>query len=334
MSAQVKSFAVLGAGSWGTALAKLLAENGWPTVLWGRDLLQIKNMQQNRENLKYLRGVPLPESLAFASDLKKTVASADVIIMVIPCQAFRELLTLIAPFLNKPIKLVWACKGFEARTGKLLHEIVDEVLGNIAEKAVLSGPNFAREVAAKIPSATTVAAYQQSFADEIARCLHNDWFRAYSSDDVVGVEIGGALKNGLAIAAGIADGLAFGANTRAALLTRGIQEMMRLGVAMGGRQETFLGLAGIGDLILTCTDNQSRNRRFGLLLAQGKTVDAAIREIGQVVEGVKSVSAAIQLAELYQLELPILQEVYYILKGDKLPLDAVKALLSREQTQE
>lgn len=329
-----KSFAVLGAGSWGTALAKLLADNGQSTVLWGRDPQQINVLRQKHENPKYLPGITLPTALTFSDNLKETVAMAEVIVLATPSQVFRELLLEIKQDLNYPVKLVWACKGLEAGTCKLLHEVANEVMGNHAEKAVLSGPNFAAEVAAEVPSATTIASVNLGFANEIARCLHNDWFRAYSSDDMIGVEIGGALKNGLAIAAGIADGLGFGANTRAALLTRGIQEIMRLGVAMGGRQETFLGLAGIGDLILTCTDNQSRNRRFGLLLSRGKTVNAAICEIGQVVEGVKSVAAALELAKRYSIELPILQEIYYILEADKTPMEAVKTLLSREQTRE
>jgi glycerol-3-phosphate dehydrogenase (NAD(P)+) len=266
---------VLGAGSWGTALAALLAGNGHATFLWGRDAAHIAAMTASRRNPRYLTEVTLPPSLQVESDIGRVVREAGEILLVVPTRGFRAILQEIAPYLDVEARVAWASKGVEPGTGKLLHEVAAEVLGAARPTAVISGPTFAREVALGLPTAVTVASGVPEFAAALAARLHNNHFRAYTSDDVVGVEVGGAVKNVLAIAAGIADGLGFGANTRAALVTRGLAEMMRLGVILGGRRDTFMGLAGLGDLVLTCTDDQSRNRRVGLALARGQSLTEA-----------------------------------------------------------
>lgn len=321
--------AVIGAGSWGTALAKLIAENGHNTVLWARDAAKIREMRQTRVNSRYLPDCMLPESLALTAELGPAL-NADLPILAIPSSGFRALLTDQAAALKKRGRLAWATKGLEADSRLLLDEIARQLLGPGVALAVISGPNFAGEVARRVPSGTTVASRDAVLAAQVAGVLHNDWFRAYTTDDVTGVQVGGALKNALAIASGISDGLGFGANTRAALLTRGLAEMIRLAVALGARLETFTGLAGIGDLLLTCTDDQSRNRRFGRLLARGYTPDRARAEIGQVVEGEKTAAAACALAAGHGVELPIIEQVCRILFHQTPPREAVQALLSRE----
>ncbi|MEE8429340.1 MAG: NAD(P)H-dependent glycerol-3-phosphate dehydrogenase, partial [Gammaproteobacteria bacterium] len=232
------------------------------------------------------------------------------------------------------MRVAWATKGLELETAMLPHQVAQSVLGESRPLAVISGPTFAREVASGLPTAITVASKNPEFSEKLSGLLHGEQFRAYTSSDMVGVELGGAVKNVLAIAAGICDGLGFGANSRAALVTRGLAELMRLGEAMGGRRETFMGLAGVGDLVLTCTDDQSRNRRLGLALGQGINCQQALQEIGQVVEGVNTAREVVRLAKRFSIDMPITEQVYRVLHEDLTPRDAVRALLTREPKQE
>ncbi|HEY9148413.1 MAG TPA: NAD(P)H-dependent glycerol-3-phosphate dehydrogenase, partial [Gammaproteobacteria bacterium] len=305
--------AVLGAGSWGSALAIQLARNGIDTLLWGRDEQQMAKMAADRCNSRYLPDIPLPDKLTPLSDLAQTLDRATALLVVVPSHAFRHTLEQIAPQLRPGLPLAWATKGLEPGSRKLLHQVTRETLGEARPAAVISGPTFAKEVAKGLPTAVTVASTDPDTAEYFASCLHGGTFRAYTASDVVGVELGGACKNVLAIAAGIADGLGYGANTRAALITRGLAELMRLGAPLGGHPETFMGLAGLGDLVLTCTDDQSRNRRVGLALGQGKTLEQAIAEIGQAVEGVKSAPEVFALARELGVEMPITEQVYRVL---------------------
>ncbi len=326
--------AVLGAGSWGTALAMHLARNGVETRLWGRDPDKMSTMASERCNARYLPGLTFPDGLTPTAELAATLHESDHLLLVVPSHAFRETLKSIAPMLKAETRIAWATKGLEPGSHRLLHQVIAEELGETRPCAVISGPTFAMEVAKGLPTAVTVASRDESIAAFFASCLHGGAFRAYTATDVVGVQLGGACKNVLAIAAGIADGLGFGANTRSALITRGLAEMMRLGVRLGGHQETFMGLAGLGDLVLTCTDNQSRNRRVGLALGQGKSLAQAIEEIGQAVEGVKSAPEVYRLAQEIGVEMPITEQVYRVLYEGETAREAVAALLQREQKAE
>ncbi|MEN8169269.1 MAG: NAD(P)H-dependent glycerol-3-phosphate dehydrogenase [Pseudomonadota bacterium] len=328
------TIAVLGAGSWGTALAIQLARNGTTTLLWGRDGEAMAQMAVEQRNSRYLPESPFPELLTPSADLAATLKLCDHVLLAVPSHVLRDTLKSIAPHLKPGGHLAWATKGLEPGSHKLLHLVIAEELGDEQSCAVISGPTFATEVANGLPTAVTVAANNSAAAELFAQCLHGEAFRAYTSPDVTGVEIGGACKNVLAIAAGIADGLGFGANTRAALITRGLAEMMRLGIKMGGQSETFMGLAGLGDLVLTCTDDQSRNRRVGLALGRGEKLEDAIATIGQAVEGVKSAPEVYGLALEQGVEMPISEQVYRVLYEGKAPQQAVEALLGREQKAE
>jgi len=321
--------AVLGAGSWGTALAVHLARTGHPTVLWGRDAAQMAAFAAARCNTRYLAATPFPDSLRIESSLASAVAGADELLLAVPSHGFRECLEQVAPLMRPGMRVAWATKGFELDTGKLPHQVANEVIGIGVPMAVLSGPTFAREVGLGLPTAMTVASRDDDYALALARGLSGQNFRAYASTDVIGVEVGGATKNVLAIGAGISDGLGFGANTRVALITRGLAEMMRLGVALGAEKDTFMGLAGLGDLVLTCTDDQSRNRRFGLALAAGKSTAEAQREIGQVVEGVLAARAIRDVASKHRVEMPIAEQISRVLYAGLAPRDAVAALMGR-----
>ena len=323
------SFAVLGAGSWGTALAMLLADNGYTVKLWAHRADHVNAMQQQRANERYLPGIPFPDNLSITADLQDAVSSVDTILIVVPSHAFRSTLTAIKPFLNQQ-RIAWGTKGLEPDSQKLLHQQAIEELGNNIPLAVVSGPTFAIEVAMKQPGAVTVASTDSNFANDLALAFHNDHFRAYTSEDVIGVEIGGAVKNVMAIAAGVADGLGFGANTRAALIARGLAEASRLGVALGGHQETFIGLTGLGDLVLTCTDNQSRNRRFGLALGKGENCQQAMKDIGQVVEGYATAKEVYGLAQQFGVDMPITEQVYKVLYEGVSAKQAVQDLFNRE----
>lgn len=334
MGAQVPApespIAVLGAGSWGTALAVLLSRNGIPCRLWGHHAAHVEALTAARRNLRYLPGVEFPANLRPTAELADALDGARLILVAVPSHAFRDILHRVSRFAPKRPRIAWASKGLESGTGHLLHRVVAEVFGEATPAAVISGPTFAAEVAAGLPTAVTVASTDADYAREVAGLLHNDHFRAYTSNDIIGVQLGGAAKNVLAIAAGVADGLGFGANTRAALITRGLAEMIRLGLAIGGRSETLMGLAGVGDLILTCTDDQSRNRRFGLGLGRGLAPTEIADQIGQEIEGIGTARLIYQLASECAVEMPICEQVFRILNDDLAPVEAVRNLLVRE----
>jgi len=326
--------AVLGAGSWGTALAIHLARAELKVCLWGNEPEHIERLRQQRRNQQFLPDVDFPPSLCVEADLEAVLSRAAWVLLAIPSHAFRSFLHANSKLFTATMPVAWASKGLEQNTAKLIHEVVNEELPQCQHLAVISGPTFAKEVAMNMPTAISVASNSEAFASTLTEALHSGRFRVYVSDDIVGVELGGAVKNVLAIAAGAADGLGFGANARAALITRGLAEMMRLGEVMGGRRETFMGLAGMGDLVLTCTDDQSRNRRLGLLLAQGKTLDEISQQIGQEIEGVKTAAEVMRLAEKYQIDMPITRQVYRVLYQGVSPQNAVRELLSRDNTSE
>ena len=329
-----QQFAVLGAGSWGTALAMLLADNGHRVSLWSHSAEHTNVMNSEGCNSRYLPGLAFPSGLTVTHDLAQALKPANIVLVVVPSHAFRATLTRIKPLLTAKQCLAWGTKGLEPDSQKLLHQQAEEELGNDRPMAVVSGPTFAKEVAQKLPGAVTVASRNSAFALTLASALHNDYFRAYTGSDVVGVEIGGAVKNVLAIAAGAADGLGFGANARAALIARGVAEVMRLGVAMGAQQETFMGLTGLGDLVLTCTDDQSRNRRLGLALGAGKSKETVIAEIGQVVEGINTSKEVHALAQRLGVEMPITEQVYKVIHEGHSPQQAVQDLMERAITSE
>lgn len=321
--------ALLGPGSWGTALGLLLCRNGHRVRLWGHEAAQVEALKRDSENSQFLPGFPFPPSMTATGSLDEALEGATDCLVVVPSHAFRQVATQLAPRLPPQLGVAWATKGLEPSTGQLLHTVAQEVLDR-RPLAVVSGPSFATEVAKGLPTAVSVASNDAGFARRTAHLLHGGRFRAYTSEDMVGVEICGAAKNVLAIATGIADGLGFGANTRAALITRGLAELIRIGTALGGRPETFTGLAGMGDLVLTCTDDQSRNRRLGLALARGQSVDEAKAVIGQEVEGVITAQAIHRLAERLGIEMPIASQVYRVLYEQVSPQEATRALLERE----
>jgi glycerol-3-phosphate dehydrogenase (NAD(P)+) len=320
---------VIGAGSWGSALAIQLARAGHPTHLWGRDSAQLDAMRQARRNARYLPGAEFPEALQVAADLGPALKGSRDVLIAVPSHAFRATLELIKPHLEQDTRVAWATKGFEIATGLLPHQVARKILG-ARPGAVLSGPTFAKEVGAGLPTAMTVASEDELFAKELALSLSGPSFRAYTQTDIMGVEVGGAVKNVIAIGSGIADGMGFGANTRVALITRGLAEMMRLGVKLGAVRETFMGLAGLGDLVLTCTDDQSRNRRFGMALGRGQSLAEAQGDILQVVEGLPAAHAVHAVAQRLQVDMPICQEIYRIMHEGKPVRDAVQALMGRD----
>lgn len=325
---------VLGAGSWGTALAVVLTRNGFCARLWGRDPRALVRLGEARENARYLPGITLPPGLEIATDLARLADGASRYLVAVPSHAFRTLLQALRPHLPEDATVAWASKGLEPGTGKPLHRVLEEVLGTRVASGVVSGPTFAREVAQGLPTACVAAAHEEQIAERIAAWLRNERLRVYTSTDVLGVQLGGAIKNVMAIAAGISDGLGFGANARAALITRGLAELARLGVAMGGARETFMGLAGAGDLILTCTDDLSRNRRVGLGLGRGQPLAQVLNALGQEAEGVATAKELYQLARRLGVDMPITEQVYRVLYERRLPQQAVEALLQREPRRE
>lgn len=329
MSESAATIALLGAGSWGTALALLLCRNGHQVRLWGHDAAQIDALISENENRQFLPGHPLPPTLTPTASLDEALIGASNCLVVVPSHAFRQVTRELSHRLPATLGVAWATKGLDVNTGQLLHAVAQDTLGT-RPLAVVSGPSFAQEVAHGLPTAVTVASGQAEFAARIAHLLHGERFRAYTSTDIIGVEVCGAAKNVLAIATGIADGLGFGANTRAALITRGLAELIRVGTALGGRPETFMGLAGIGDLVLTCTDDQSRNRRLGLALARGQSLTEAQAVIGQEVEGVVTALAMHRLSARLGIEMPISEQVYRVLYEQVSPEQATRALLERE----
>jgi glycerol-3-phosphate dehydrogenase (NAD(P)+) len=324
---------VVGAGSWGTALAIQLARGGLPTRLWARDAAQCAAMQLERCNTRYLPDAPFPPALHPVCDLGAALGHGGDVLVAVPSHAFRATLNLAARFLAPESRLAWATKGFETASGLLPHQVAEQVLG-VRAAAVLSGPTFAREVGAGLPTAMTVASRDAAFAQDLATRLSGPRFRAYTQSDLIGVEVGGAVKNVIAVGAGIADGMQFGANTRVALITRGLAEMMRLGVKLGAARDTFMGLAGLGDLVLTCTDDQSRNRRLGLALGRGLDLAAAQAQIRQVVEGVFAARAVCAVADRMAVEMPICREVFRIMHEAKPVREAVMDLMTRNQRAE
>jgi glycerol-3-phosphate dehydrogenase (NAD(P)+) len=326
---QSNPIAVLGAGSFGTALAILLAKNGNQTRLWARNAAQIAEMKTSGFNQKYLPDIPLPESLELFDSFKDCIKDVQDILIVTPSHAFRQSLSQIKQYQTNELRIAWACKGLEPDSGHFLCDQVSEMFGDKNPKGVLSGPTFAKELAIGSPTAITLAADDGQFAADMTRRLVNQTFRVYLSSDLAGVQFGGAIKNIIAIGAGMSDGLGFGSNARTALITRGLAEMMRLGGKLGGKIETFTGMAGLGDLVLTCTDDQSRNRRFGLAIGKGASLEQAAKDIGQVVEGVRNTKEVYNLAKSYGIDMPICQSIYNIIYNGQDPKVAAKELLTR-----
>lgn len=324
--------AVLGSGAWGTALAISFAARH-EVSLWARDEAQATAMRDTHRNQRYLPDTQLPNDLAVTSDLAHALHDAELIIAAVPVSGLRPVMQQIAS-LSKPVGVIWLCKGIETITSLLPHQIVNETLPAAFPRGALTGPSFAQEVARGLPTALTLASNDGEFAQRTAKALHHSRLRIYSSTDVVGVEIGGAIKNVLAIAAGICDGMQMGLNARAALLTRGLAEMTRLGLQMGGRAETLGGLSGVGDLILTCTGDLSRNRQVGMLLAQRHSLSTILGELGHVAEGVYTAREVQRIAQQQGVEMPICQAVYRVLYENLAADKAVEALLSRQPGEE
>ncbi len=335
MYAANNAVTVLGAGSYGTALAICLARNGHPIRLWGRNSDAIKQIAKSRTNQQYLPDVKLPETLSLETDLSLALSDTPIVLLVVPSHAFSDTLNAIKDKIKPGTKIAWATKGLEPDTGRLLQEVATDILGEQVSLAVISGPTFAKEMAMGLPTAISVSSTDPEFIDTLSDLLHcGRSFRVYANNDFIGVQLGGAVKNVIAIGAGISDGTGFGANARTALITRGLAELCRLGCALGAKSETFMGMAGLGDLILTCTDNQSRNRRFGLALGKGSTVEQAQVEIGQVVEGYRNTKEVYLLSKRVGVEMPITEQIYQVLYQGKDVKDAAMSLLGREKKNE
>lgn len=325
---------VIGAGAWGTALAIAIARNGNGVLLWGRNPQHLSEMQATHSNERYLPGLVFPDSLQVTTDLALALASTEHVLISVPSTAFSEILHKIAPLIADGIPVSWATKGLTPQTGQFLYQTALEVLGDSHPLAVISGPSFAAEVAKDLPTAVTVASENDDFSQQLASAMHSPTLRVYTTHDILGVQIGGTVKNVLAISAGISDGLGYGANARAALITRGMAEIMRLALSLGAKTETMFGLAGIGDLILTCTDDQSRNRQLGLAIGRGLSVDEAVAEVGKTVEGMHAARDVLLRAEQAGIEMPIVEQVCKILFEGLDPRESVQALLCREQKAE
>jgi len=324
---------VLGCGSWGTALAIQLARNGNEVRLWGRDQQAIERLSHERVNARYLPGVNFPDNLYPVASLEAALEHCDGCLLAVPSKAVSSVLNACSQWLPET-GVLSATKGFDPVRGQMLHEVVADILGAHYPFAALSGPSFAREVGLGMPTACSIASTQASFARQWAYWLHSDGFLPYMSEDVVGVELCGAAKNIIAIACGISDGMGFGSNARAALITRGLAEITRLGLSLGGQPETFLGLSGVGDLVLTCTDDQSRNRRFGLMLAEGASFDEAKTRIGQVVEGCNAAQHVWHYAGVYQVRMPITEQIHALLTNQTNVQKAAEHLIRARYRQE
>jgi glycerol-3-phosphate dehydrogenase (NAD(P)+) len=326
--------AVLGAGSWGTALAIQFARGGHQSLLWGRNPADMALLQQQNCNHRFLPGISFPADLQVSADLPATVQRADEILLAVPSHAFAPLLAQVAPLLRDSQGVAWACKGLQPGTGHVLHQAARDLVGPDRPLAVVTGPSFAIEVARGLPTAVTVAGTEEAFCNRMAQALHSGNFRAYTSDDIVGAELGGAVKNVLAVATGIADGMGLGNNARAALITRGMAEMLRLGHALQASEKTLIGLAGLGDLVLTCTGDLSRNRRLGLDLGAGKSVEDSLKNVGHVVEGVSTSEEIWRMAQRHKVDMPISEQVYGIIHQARSPEHCLRMLLAREQKPE
>nr|WP_243405819.1 NAD(P)H-dependent glycerol-3-phosphate dehydrogenase [Pasteurella langaaensis] len=323
---------VLGAGSYGTALAIAFSRNGFPTLLWGHNPDECARLADERKNTRFLPDIAFPDALEIVADLESAVKKSRDLLIVVPSHVFGDVLKQIQPFLRADQRIAWATKGLERDRGRLLQSVVEETLGKSYPLAVLSGPTFAKELAAGLPTAIALASNNDTFAQELQARIHcSKHFRVYLNQDMIGVQLGGAIKNVIAIAAGMSDGLGFGANARTALITRGLAEISRLGVSLGANPQTFMGMSGLGDLVLTCTDNQSRNRRFGLALGQGVSAQDAINQIGQVVEGYYNTKETMALAQRQGVEMPITEQIYAALFHGKKPQEMATALLGRDR---
>ncbi|MDQ7072829.1 MAG: NAD(P)H-dependent glycerol-3-phosphate dehydrogenase [Gammaproteobacteria bacterium] len=325
---------VIGAGAWGTALAMAIARNGHEVVLWARDVEHVNEMQASRSNERYLPNLSFPESLSVSADFDQALTQAQHVLVSVPSTAFVDILKQMKPVIGRNLAISWATKGLTADTGKFLLDTAQEILGGSHPFAIISGPSFASEVAKNLPTAITIGSLDEAFAEALASAMHSPTLRAYTTTDVLGVQLGGTVKNVMAIAAGIADGLGYGANTRAALITRGMAEILRLATHLGAKTETLFGLSGIGDLILTCTDDQSRNRQLGLLIGQGLSVEQAVEKLGKTVEGMTAAREVMMRAKQVGIEMPIVQQVYKVLFEGYDPHQAVKELLERDQKAE
>ncbi len=321
---------LIGAGSWGTALSKLAADNGHEVAVWSIVKEEIEMLQENREHLDKLPGVKLPENISYTTELAAAIEGKDMCILAVPSPFTRSTAAMMKPFVKEGQIIVNVAKGVEEKTLMTLSEIIGQEVPQ-ADVAVLSGPSHAEEVGKGMPTTIVVGSKTKETAEYIQNLLMNKVFRVYTSPDILGIELGGALKNVIALAAGIADGLGCGDNTKAALITRGIAEIARLGMTMGGKPETFSGLTGIGDLIVTCASMHSRNRRAGILIGQGKTMQEAMDEVKQVVEGVYSAKAAMGLAEKYGVEIPIIEQVNLVLFEGKPAAQALDELMLRDK---
>ncbi len=324
---------VLGAGSWGTALAILLHENGHEVTLWSIDKREVAMIDEKREQVEKLPGVMIPDRIAVTNDVESSVTGKDMLVMAVPSIFVRSTSKMIAPYIKEGQLIVNVAKGIEEDTLMNMTDIIEDEIKQ-ARVGVLSGPSHAEEVGRRIPTTVVAGAHDKATAEEIQEAFMSPVFRVYTSPDMVGIELGAALKNVIALAAGIVDGLGLGDNTKAALITRGIAEITRLGLAMGGRFETFIGLSGIGDLIVTCTSTHSRNHNAGYLIGQGKSYQEAMDEVKMVVEGVYSAKAALALAKKYNVEVPITEQVKQVLFEGRSAKDAVTSLLMRNRTSE
>ena len=332
MKSGMNVLAVLGAGSWGTALAMLAARQGHTVFLWDRNSKHIDSLRKEHSNIRYLPDFQLSRKIIPVSDFSCLTETKNFIIAV-PSHAFRATLISLRnnlPKIDQSWRFCWGTKGLEVETGKLLSEVFEEVIGQSATRGAVSGPSFAKEVAKELPTAMTIAAHDKSEAHHLASWFRNNRTRIYTTNDLTGVQLGGAIKNVIAIATGISDGLGFGVNARSAIITRGLAEMVRLGIALGGQTETFMGLAGIGDLVLTCTDNQSRNRRVGIAIGEGKTLTKALNQISQETEGVDSARAIFEISNKLSVDAPITEQVCRVLFNGVAPKIAVQSLLDRE----
>ena len=326
-------FVILGAGAWGTALAIHLAKAGQQVRLWDNDNEHLLSLKKSHANMRYLPNIAFPESIEISLSLSEALCNAKDIMLSVPSHAFREALEQIHPYLTDDSRILWVTKGIDKTSGKLLSQVVKEVLGE-RPYAALSGPSFAAEVAKGLPTAVSIAANNEVFANDLVKYFNHGAFRVYICDDLLGVQLGGAIKNVIAIAVGASDGLRYGANARSALITRGLAEIMRLGVAIGAKQNTFMGLSGLGDLILTCTDDQSRNRLFGLAIAKNNDLKKAESAVGRLVEGVYTAEQVIELAKKHHVEMPICEQVLKLLQQKATVSEIVIALLSRPPKKE
>lgn len=331
----INAISIIGAGSYGTALAIALSRNGNNVYLWGYKLQHLKQMQNERCNSIFLPNITFPDNLFIEANLSKVINMSQDLLIVVPSHAFSEILIQIKPYLKHNSRIVWATKGLEKNTGRFLHEVAKDILGSNVPLAVISGPTFAQELANGLPTAVALASTHHEFSNDLQLKLHcGKSFRVYNNYDLVGVQLGGVVKNIIAIGTGMSDGIGFGANARTALITRGLSEMTRLGIALGANPSTFMGMAGLGDLVLTCTDNLSRNRRFGLMLGQGKNVHYAKKNIKQIVEGYINIKEVKYLSDLYNVEMPITDQIYQVLFCKKSVKEAALTLFNRESKDE